>query len=54
MVTSLMRRFWSDKSGATSIEYGMIAVLISIVMLVALTSISGNVAIMYETLADSF
>lgn len=53
MSASLMQRFWADEGGATSIEYGMIAVLISIVMLVALTSISGNVAIMYQTIADS-
>jgi len=54
MRAGLIRRLVRDTGGATSIEYGMIAVLISIFMLVALTSISGNVAIMYETFADAF
>jgi pilus assembly protein Flp/PilA len=41
----LALRFWSDKSGATAIEYGLLAGLISIVIIggikAAGTSLSG-------------
>lgn len=50
MAASLIRRFAQDESGATSIEYGMIAMLISIVMLVALTEISGDAHQLYMTI----
>jgi pilus assembly protein Flp/PilA len=35
----LIARFWADQSGATAIEYCLIAVGISIVILVAVNSI---------------
>ncbi len=38
MIT-LLRRFTSDTSGATSIEYGLIAGLIALVIISALTTI---------------
>ena len=53
-LASLLRRFAVDRSGATSIEYGMIAVLISIVMLVALTEISGDVHGLYVVIFNAF
>lgn len=34
-----LRRFLQDESGATAIEYGLIAGLVSIVIVAALTSI---------------
>jgi pilus assembly protein Flp/PilA len=48
-------RFWSDESGATAIEYGLLAALISVVIIGAVklvgtklnstfTSISGNLS----------
>ena len=36
---NLFRRFLSDTSGATAIEYGLIAGLISVVIITALTNI---------------
>ncbi len=49
-----IRSFTHDESGATSIEYGMIAVLISVVVLVALNSISGSVQSTYDLIAGAF
>lgn len=43
----IIASFLSDVRGATSIEYGMIALLISIAMLAAMTSISGSMADIY-------
>ena len=36
---SIMKRFAKDESGATAIEYGLIAGLISVVIIAALTAI---------------
>ena len=41
-MTSLIARFAKDQSGATAIEYGLIAGLISVVILTALKTIGTN------------
>lgn len=46
--------FLRNRRGATSIEYGLIALLISVAILVALTSISGSVAEFYAAIAGAF
>ena len=38
-MTSSLRRFMADTSGATAIEYGLIAGLISVVILAVLSTI---------------
>ena len=35
-------KFWHDESGATAIEYGLIAAGISIVILAAVNGLGGN------------
>lgn len=40
-------RFWNNEDGATAIEYGMIAALIALGILGALTGTSGNVVTMW-------
>jgi pilus assembly protein Flp/PilA len=41
-MTNLFARFAKDQSGATAIEYGLIAGLISVVILTALKTIGTN------------
>ena len=41
-MTNLIARFAKDQSGATAIEYGLIAGLISVVILTALKTIGTN------------
>ena len=41
-MTKLLKNFVSDESGATAIEYGLIAALISVVVIAALTAIGQN------------
>ncbi|GJE15829.1 Flp family type IVb pilin [Methylobacterium marchantiae] len=41
-MTSIFKRFASDESGATAIEYGLIASLIAVAVITVLTSIGGN------------
>lgn len=43
-----------NRSGATSIEYGMIAALISIAALAALTSISVSLQDIYNLIVGAF
>ncbi|MES2086923.1 MAG: Flp family type IVb pilin [Pseudomonadota bacterium] len=38
-MTSLMTRFLKDESGATAIEYGLIAALIAVVLVTAVTAL---------------
>ena len=39
---SLVTRFAADESGATAIEYGLIAALIAVAIITALNTLSGN------------
>ncbi|MDB5510609.1 MAG: fimbrial protein [Enterovirga sp.] len=41
-MTKLMNRFAKDESGATAIEYGLIAALIAVVIITALKTIGTN------------
>ena len=34
-----IKGFWSDESGATAIEYGLIAALIAVVIITAVTTV---------------
>ena len=39
---SLINRFCADESGATAIEYGLIAALIAVAIITALNALSSN------------
>ncbi|WP_299172281.1 Flp family type IVb pilin [uncultured Brevundimonas sp.] len=41
-MTKFVSRFAKDESGATAIEYGLIAALIAVVIITALTTLGGN------------
>ncbi len=47
-------RFLVDDAGATSIEYGMIAVLIAVVIVVAVSVVGSNTSELYQSVADGF
>ena len=38
-----IKRFWNDEDGATAIEYGLIAGLIAVVIIAAVTTLGENV-----------
>jgi pilus assembly protein Flp/PilA len=50
---SKLRHFIADDTGATAIEYALIASGISVVILVSLTATGTSVKGMYETLSNS-
>ena len=50
---SLFARFVKDQSGATAIEYGLIAGLISVVIITAVTSIGTRAAGKFQAVANN-
>lgn len=49
---SSITRFIRDEEGATAIEYGLIAGLISVVILLSLTNIGNNLKAIFEEIAS--
>ncbi len=48
-----LKRFVKDESGATAIEYGLIAALIAVAIIGALTSLGTNITGRFDTIAAS-
>ena len=46
-------RFFKDESGATAIEYGLIAALIAVAIITGVTSLGDNAAVTFEGVADA-
>ena len=49
---NLVARFANDESGATAIEYGLLAALIAVVIITAVTSLGRNMSTQFSTIAD--
>jgi pilus assembly protein Flp/PilA len=47
----LFAQFARDESGATAIEYGLIAALIAVVIITAVTSVGTNLSATFTTVA---
>ena len=52
-MSNLVSRFVRDESGATAIEYGLIAALIAVVIIGALTTLGGNLKTTFNSVATS-
>ncbi len=52
MLTNL-RNLLADESGATAIEYGLIAALVSVAAIGALTAMGGSLKTMFQTVSDA-
>lgn len=50
---STFNRLLKDESGATMIEYGLIAALISVAAIVALTAMGGSLQTMFNTVSTA-
>jgi pilus assembly protein Flp/PilA len=48
---NLFSRFVRDESGATAIEYGLIAALIAVVIITAVTTVGTNLSATFTTVA---
>ena len=52
-MSKFVTRFLKDESGATAIEYGLIAALISVVIVTALTTIGTNLNTKFTSIGTS-
>ena len=52
MLTSNLRSLIADESGATAIEYGLIAALVSVAAIGALTAMGGSLKEIFGTVCD--
>ena len=50
---NIFARFAKDESGATAIEYGLIAGLVSVAIIGILSTMSGNLQSVFSTISDS-
>ncbi len=50
---SMMNKLIRDESGATAIEYGLIAALIAVVIIVAIQAVGTNLSSTFNTVATS-
>ena len=49
----LLKRFVADEAGATAIEYGLIAALIAVVIIVGVTAVGTNLSATFTTVAGN-
>jgi pilus assembly protein Flp/PilA len=52
-MNKFITRFLKDESGATAIEYGLIAAGIAVVIIAAVTAVGTNLSTTLQTAADS-
>ena len=50
---NIFARFAQDESGATAIEYGLIAALISVVIIGAVTTLGGNLTTVFTNIGTA-
>lgn len=50
---NIFARFAQDESGATAIEYGLIAALISVVIIAAVTTVGGNLTTVFDNIGTA-
>lgn len=51
-MSKMLKSLLADNSGATAIEYGLLAALISVGLLAGLTALSGNLNNVFMTLSN--
>ena len=49
---NIFARFAKDESGATAIEYGLIAALISVGIILAATALGGSLGTLFNDISD--
>ncbi len=53
MRIDILKKIGKDESGATAIEYGLIAALVSVAAIGALTAMGGSLETMFETVSKA-
>lgn len=52
-ILTAVQSFLRDEEGVTAIEYGLIAALIAVVIIAAVTAIGGNLNVIFNTIANA-
>ena len=52
-ITKFARCLWKDEGGATAIEYGLIAALIAVIIIVAITLVGTDLSNMFNQVANN-
>jgi pilus assembly protein Flp/PilA len=52
-MSRLVSRFWINQSGATAIEYGLIASLIAVAIIVAVTTVGGGLSNTFSNVGNN-
>jgi pilus assembly protein Flp/PilA len=47
-----IKRFLNDESGATAIEYGLIAALVAVAIIAAVTTLGDNITATFNSISD--
>ncbi len=53
MRINILKKIRKDESGATAIEYGLIAALVSVAAIGALTALGGSLTTMFTTVSNA-
>ncbi len=53
LMLTILTRFLQDDSGATAIEYGLIAALVSVAAIGALTALGGSLNTLFTTVSSA-
>jgi len=48
-----MKSFWQDEEGVTAIEYGLIAALIAVVIIISVTNVGTALSDIFQQIADA-
>jgi pilus assembly protein Flp/PilA len=48
-MSKFIKRFVADESGATAIEYGLIAALIAVMLIAAMSGLQSKISTMFDT-----
>jgi pilus assembly protein Flp/PilA len=49
----IFKRFWTDRAGATAIEYGLIAALIAVVLITGITAVGTQLSTTFTNLSSN-
>lgn len=52
-MVSILKSFYKDESGATAVEYGLIAAMVSIAVITGVSSIGSKLGTVFNTLSSS-
>jgi pilus assembly protein Flp/PilA len=50
---TIFKKFWKNESGATAIEYGLIAALIVLVIITAITAVGTSLSATFNSIAGN-